>query len=314
MARASSRGFLPWVDLVSYSLYMWHEPLLLTLAGRGLLPEQAAASFIPTTAVLLVLSLFVAWSRTGSSSARRHISASSSVMHPLDNCRLSGDPLPEINSSCSAVRANSAAGSRDGSAPTTNRHRVAKRLDAGGGVALAGRAQLVLGQPGHRQVLRQDGDVAATQQEHPPRVEHDHRTLGWSRAGARSGQQALPGAHKSPPHVTRHPAAGECVQQWQRLAVPCATHPNIMRRHHAADQPRPSCGCGDDNAAMTQHWSCRRSCPTRKAPLLRRHTRLPPWTDRSLRPVASLASAALLRPHRRHPPRGSAVLLLLRKP
>ncbi len=59
--RASSRGFLPWVGLVSYSLYIWHEPLLLTLAGRGLLPEQAAASFIPTTAVLLVLSLFVAW-------------------------------------------------------------------------------------------------------------------------------------------------------------------------------------------------------------------------------------------------------------
>lgn len=59
--RISSYGALPWLGLVSYSLYLWHEPLLLHLAGNGWLPEQAASAFWPTLAILLPLSLLAAW-------------------------------------------------------------------------------------------------------------------------------------------------------------------------------------------------------------------------------------------------------------
>ncbi|MBC7372376.1 MAG: acyltransferase [Frankiales bacterium] len=59
--RASARGFLPWLGLVSYSLYLWHEPLLLHLAGNGLLPAPSASAFWQTVAILLPLSLVAAW-------------------------------------------------------------------------------------------------------------------------------------------------------------------------------------------------------------------------------------------------------------
>ena len=59
--RISSLGVLPWLGMVSYSLYLWHEPLLLHLAGNGWLPEQAASAFWPTVAILMPLSLLVAW-------------------------------------------------------------------------------------------------------------------------------------------------------------------------------------------------------------------------------------------------------------
>ncbi len=59
--RVLSRGALPWVGLVSYSLYLWHEPLLLRMSGSGLLPDQAGGPFLRTVATLSALSLVAAW-------------------------------------------------------------------------------------------------------------------------------------------------------------------------------------------------------------------------------------------------------------
>ena len=59
--RISSAGALPWLGMVSYSLYLWHEPLLLTLADHGLLPDPSAGAFGPTVAILSAASVLVAW-------------------------------------------------------------------------------------------------------------------------------------------------------------------------------------------------------------------------------------------------------------
>jgi peptidoglycan/LPS O-acetylase OafA/YrhL len=56
----SSRA-LVWLGLVSYSLYLWHEPLLLWLAAADLLPAPSTIGFPITSAVLLALGLVLAW-------------------------------------------------------------------------------------------------------------------------------------------------------------------------------------------------------------------------------------------------------------
>lgn len=58
--RVWGSGALAAVGLVSYSLYLWHEPVLLALGGHGLLPDPSSQAFPVTAATLLAASLVAA--------------------------------------------------------------------------------------------------------------------------------------------------------------------------------------------------------------------------------------------------------------
>ncbi|HEY0935997.1 MAG TPA: acyltransferase [Trebonia sp.] len=52
---------LLWLGAISYSLYLWHEPVLLALAGWEGLVRQAPGAFAADTAVVLVVSVLAGW-------------------------------------------------------------------------------------------------------------------------------------------------------------------------------------------------------------------------------------------------------------
>ena len=59
--RALSCRPLLWLGAISYSLYLWHEPVLLALAGWEGLVRQAPGAFAADTAVVLVVSVLAGW-------------------------------------------------------------------------------------------------------------------------------------------------------------------------------------------------------------------------------------------------------------
>lgn len=58
--RVLSSKLLLWFGLISYSLYLWHEPVMLALARLGLI-RQAPDAFLRTVPVVLIFSVLVAW-------------------------------------------------------------------------------------------------------------------------------------------------------------------------------------------------------------------------------------------------------------
>jgi peptidoglycan/LPS O-acetylase OafA/YrhL len=59
--RALSCRPLLWLGAISYSMYLWHEPVMLALAGWGGLVRQAPGAFLPDVAAVVLASVLVGW-------------------------------------------------------------------------------------------------------------------------------------------------------------------------------------------------------------------------------------------------------------
>lgn len=61
IGRALSCRPLLWLGSISYSLYLWHEPVLLALAGWRGLVRQTPGAFLPDTLIVMIISILAGW-------------------------------------------------------------------------------------------------------------------------------------------------------------------------------------------------------------------------------------------------------------
>jgi peptidoglycan/LPS O-acetylase OafA/YrhL len=59
--RALLRRPLPWLGAISYSVYVWHQPLLIQLSRLHLVFSQVPAAFWWNAGALLMLGIYVGW-------------------------------------------------------------------------------------------------------------------------------------------------------------------------------------------------------------------------------------------------------------